>query len=113
MQGAALNYRRLLDYKAGREEKGIGLTTDQIRQIQRLYDKLKKQVERCRREADKAKGALGQLTAQLKKEFGCSTVEEAEKLLASLARDEERLEKEFDKVVKNFEAKWKDVLEEQ
>lgn len=75
------------------------------------YLRLKKQVETAQQRADQAEGALGEVTKQLKKEFGCSTLSEAKKKLKQLERQEASSKEEFDNAVEEFESKWNKNLE--
>jgi len=70
------------------------------------YMGLKKKVERAQQEADKAEGALEQVMKQLKKEFGCSTLEEAKKKLKVLEKQKQKAEKDFEIAVEEFEEEW-------
>lgn len=65
--------------------------------------RLRKRVDEHRREADKAEGALERVLAQLKEEFGCSTVEEGERLLARLQRHERKARARFEGALEEFE----------
>lgn len=67
------------------------------------YNQLQTTVEGLRKEANKAAGALDQLMSQLKKEFGCKTLEEAENLLRDLTKKEKRLAKQFEEGLQEFE----------
>ena len=51
------------------------------------YEKLKNNVDRLRREADKAEGAYDQLMGQLKDEFGFTNIKEAEKEIKKLQKE--------------------------
>lgn len=75
------------------------------------YTALKDKVDGLQRRADKVAGALDQLQAQLKKEFGCDTIAEAEKLLAKLDKDQARAEKELEAELAAFQKKWGALLE--
>jgi len=68
---------------------------------------LKTRIERRKQERDKAKGAYGQVMKQIQDEFGCKTLEQAEKLLTKMQKQQkqskeqilketEALEKELD-----------------
>lgn len=70
------------------------------------YLQLKKKVDQSQQEADKAEGALEQVIKQLKKEFGCTTLEEAKKKLKILERQQQKAETEFGDAVEEFEEKW-------
>ena len=71
---------------------------------------LKAKVASLRRRRDKARGALGEVMARLKKEHGCSSLEEAEKMLRGTKREARRLEREFARGLRAFERKWGDAL---
>jgi hypothetical protein len=71
---------------------------------------LKTKVEKIRRDADRASGAYDQGLAQLKKDFGCTTLEEAQKLLEKLKKDTELSRQNYQTALKTFEAKWGDKL---
>jgi len=68
---------------------------------------LKTRIERRKQERDKAKGAYGQVMKQIQDEFGCKSLEQAEKLLTKMQKQQkqskeqilketEALEKELD-----------------
>lgn len=69
--------------------------------LQELAD-LKSRLEHKRQEGDQASGALKQLMKQLKDEFGCDTLEEAEKKLAEMQADVAKKERKFDKKLDQF-----------
>ena len=48
------------------------------------FNKLRREAESAKAEAERAKGALSQITAQLKEQFGCDTIQEAKAKLAEL-----------------------------
>lgn len=75
------------------------------------YTELKRQVEQAQKAADRAEGALEQLEAQLKKDFNCSSIEEAEKKLKTLTREQQEAEEDFQTALEAFEEKWNDKLE--
>lgn len=64
---------------------------------------LKKKVENARDEKSRAEGALQQLQARLKDEFGVKNEEEAEKLLDKMKGELEKVRKDLDKVVTELE----------
>jgi len=72
------------------------------------YMELKKRVEQAQQEANKAEGALEQVMKQLKKEFGCTTLEQAEKKLSILEKQEQKAKIEFENAIEEFEEKWND-----
>lgn len=71
------------------------------------YRKLKQQVEEAKGEADRAQGALDQLLARLKEEFDCSNLKEAKAKLAELESKKKKAESVFEKVLADYEEKWK------
>ena len=77
--------------------------------IQRLVD-LKKKIDSARTRADRAAGALEGLLASLKKDWGCSTIEEAREKLKVMTEKTEKLRVEFGKKVEKFEEVWGDQL---
>ena len=70
------------------------------------YRQLKREHEEAKAEAEQAKGALAQLTEQLEEEFGCTSLKQAEAKLAELKAKQEQTDKEFQKALKSYEAKW-------
>ena len=75
------------------------------------YENLKAQVEEAQRKVSQAEGALNQLTLQLKNEFNCDTLEQAEALLKQLVEKSEKLSEKHDLLLAKFE-KWKEKMEE-
>jgi DNA repair ATPase RecN len=71
------------------------------------YRKLKQQVEETKAEADRAQGALDQLLSRLKEEFDCSSLKEAKAKLAELESKKKKAESVFEKVLADYEEKWK------
>ena len=53
---------------------------------------------------------MEQATKQLKDEFDCETLEEAQKLLKELEKDEIKAKEKFDRAVTRFEEKWEEKL---
>ena len=76
----------------------------------KTYNKLKAAVDEKQSEADKAAGAFEQALLQLKKEFGCSTVEEAKIKLAELEEKEKVTAKAYEKCLAEFIEKYGDAL---
>jgi predicted transcriptional regulator len=70
------------------------------------FQKLKRQEEESRREADRAQGALENLLKRLKEEFGCSGEEEAQRLLRRLSKESEKLEASLEEKVKRLEEEY-------
>jgi len=75
------------------------------------YVQLKKRVDQAKQKADKAVGALEQIMKQLKKNFGCNSLQEAEKKSKSLQKQAITSKKEFDEALEEFEEKWYDELQ--
>lgn len=73
---------------------------------------LREKVERLQRNADKAQGALDQTMKALSEEFGCDTVEDAQRKLKRLERDEASAKEDFETALKKFNTDWKDELVE-
>lgn len=71
------------------------------------YRKLKAEVERAKSDAERAQGALDQLMSRLEKEFECSSIKEAQKLLAELEAKEKAAKAAFQKAFTDYERKWK------
>ena len=76
----------------------------------RKFQELRRQFKAAEKEANQAQGQLDELMRQLQDEFNCSTVEEAEELLARWRKDELRLTERYNQRLKKFEDKWKDVI---
>lgn len=67
------------------------------------YKKLKARVEAARATRDRAAGQLDGVMARLLKDFGCSTIEQAEKLVNKLEREAAVAEREFDDAAEKFQ----------
>lgn len=76
------------------------------------YTSLRREVERKQREADRAQGALEQVKKQLKEEFACTSLEEAEKLLRQLERKCEKQEALLDKELAEWKKKYGGSLDD-
>lgn len=76
------------------------------------FQELKEEVEREKRRCDRAEGVRDQILAQLRKEHGFKSLEEAKKFLRQeeklIEREGQRLEMEVEK----FRQKWKEALDE-
>jgi len=72
------------------------------------YLALKRRVESAQQKADQADGAIGEVMKQLKKEFGCSTLNEAKRKLKQLEKQEVESKEKFDSAVEKFEEDWPD-----
>lgn len=71
------------------------------------YRKLRERVDLSRSKAEQAKGSLETLMQQLKEEFECDTLEEAQTLVKDLEKKAARAEKALEQAVATYEAKWK------
>jgi len=67
---------------------------------------LKNAHESAKTEAERAEGALIQLMSQLKSEFECDTLEEAQEKLRKLQKQQAREEKELEAAIAEYEEKW-------
>jgi predicted nuclease with TOPRIM domain len=74
------------------------------------YNKLKRQVETLKREADESKGAEDQLLQQLKSSFKCSNLDEAKDLLRKLRTKKKKLEQQLNTKKTRFEKTWVEHL---
>lgn len=72
-----------------------------------IFRRLKKEVDDATAEAQRAKGALDQMTSQLESEYGCKSPKEATALLAKLESQAEEAQKKFQRALKEYERKWK------
>lgn len=71
---------------------------------------LRTRVDELRREADRADGAYSEALRRLQTEFGCDSIEQAEKRLAKLKTEELRAAEEFDAELQTFKEKWAEEL---
>ena len=69
------------------------------------FENLKKKIEESKQKRAKAEGAIEQAMIRLEKEFGCKSLDEAEKKLevldAEIRSDEKKLEKMMEEI-ENF-----------
>jgi len=70
------------------------------------YRRLKRDVENAKTEADRAKGALTTITAQLEEEFGVDNLKEAKEALAELEAKRDKAKEKFDTALKDYQKKW-------
>lgn len=70
------------------------------------YERLSRKTDQLRQQKAQAEGALDQVISQIKEEHGCSSMKEANELLAEMERSIEDLEEKFDLSLKAFEEKW-------
>lgn len=68
--------------------------------------KLKKKVEEAKTESSELRGQLKTLTSQLKKNFKCDTVKDAEDKMKVLKKDIDKLSEEIDTKIEELETKY-------
>lgn len=78
---------------------------------QQKFQSLKERVEECRRRADKASGVMEQIQRRFRDEYDCSSVEEAEELLARLEAEEKGAAEGCDVAERAFVKKYGERLE--
>jgi len=71
---------------------------------------LKRKIGAAQARAERAAGVLDQILATLKREWGCSTIEEAKEKLKALTKRADRLSSEFREKSQKFEEVWGDEL---
>lgn len=76
------------------------------------YKALRDRVDTVRRDRDRAAGQLDALMERLRDEFGCNTLEEAEKYEATLAAEVDRTAKALQHATAEFETKWGDYVKD-
>ena len=78
----------------------------------REFQKLKADMERIQREADRADGAYKEQQSRMKDEFDVKTVKEAEAMMRKLDAEYKKADAAFRKAASTFENKWFEVLED-
>lgn len=76
------------------------------------HEELIRKLKRLERRHAEAKGAYQQILKRLKKEFGCDTLEEAEKLLEELKTKELKAHRKYVREKKQFTKKHRKALED-
>jgi len=74
------------------------------------FEKLKRTRDRLQSEVDQSKGALEETMSRLKKDFGCYTLQEAEKLLKKTDKELDKATEEFEEAMAAFQKEWGDDL---
>jgi hypothetical protein len=74
---------------------------------------LQQEVETAQQNANKAKGAYEQVLKQIKDQFKCKTLEQAEQELKRLRGEEVKAKRKYEKEMAKFKEKWKDQLEDE
>ena len=75
------------------------------------FKRLQTKVESVKKEVSQAEGALAEQMKRMKKEFGCSTLEEAETKLESLVKKAKKAEEKHISIRDDFMEKWGKELE--
>lgn len=73
---------------------------------------LKNKVDALRAKAERARGVLENVEAELKETWKCESLEEAEVLLKKLQEKERKLAGRYTKSLAAFEEKWAEELKE-
>ena len=76
------------------------------------YNELKDHAEQAQRDADKARGAAEQLTAQLITDFDCQTLRQARAKLKVILKEEADAEREYDKAYIEFVEKYPSLADQ-
>jgi len=74
------------------------------------YRNAKKRVQELNAERDRAQGAIDQQMKTLQADFGVSSIEDAEKLLKDLERQESEVKEEFETSFDSWKDKYGDKL---
>jgi len=70
------------------------------------FAKLKQDVDAAKAEAARSQGQLDSLQTQLQEEFGCASVQQAEKKLQALQDELEGLEEDFAREYRKYQQQW-------
>ncbi len=73
---------------------------------------LKNKVDALRAKAERARGVLENVEAELKETWDCATLEEAGVLLENLRGKEKKLAKRYETKLRQFEERWAEELKE-
>lgn len=74
------------------------------------FAKLKEKVESLRRKRDKSSGIMEELLRQIKAEFGCTSIKEAEEKLEQMKVEGKTMRANLDRDLEQFESKWGELL---
>lgn len=77
------------------------------------FNELQTQCGQLQRKADQAEGAAKQLRERLAKDYGCNSLEEAERVLKRKRDELAKAETHYNEQLAAFETEWADVLEEE
>lgn len=70
------------------------------------YQQLVRDSEEAKRKRDRLAGSLDSLYIQLKEEFGCKSLTEAEALLAKWEVVEEEAKREYERLLRDYEREY-------
>lgn len=76
------------------------------------FNRLREQQADTQSRIDRAEGGLSQVLKNIKSEFGCATLAEAEAELAKRRKSLSKLEASFGEALDRFKTKWKAQLKE-
>jgi len=74
--------------------------------VLKKYESLKTKADAAQSAADKASGARDQLMKQLKRDFDCSSISDAETKLSRLEKQEKKAEAALVEAIEAYEEKW-------
>ena len=77
------------------------------------YEQLKAKVDKLRRKADNAQGALDHQLKQLKTNFNCDSINDAKKLLKKLQQESTKTSNDFAAKLDAFEKTWGSILDDE
>jgi len=70
---------------------------------------LRQKLKEAEQKIAQATGAIEQLTEQLREDFGCETVEDAEKMIEDLSTEIRQMQAAQEKAMADFNERWKAV----
>ena len=76
------------------------------------WQSLKNKIESYNKQAERAAGALEQITEQLSNDFDCDSEQQGEKLIADMLKKEGKFVKEYDAAFAEFEQEHGDKLKD-
>jgi hypothetical protein len=75
------------------------------------WEEIQRRVATARSRADRAAGALAQLKKQLRREFGCKTIDEAKAKYKEMLAEEHEATTRWNRNLNTFKKKWAAQLE--
>lgn len=73
------------------------------------YPELKRRSAELAKEAERAAGRYDELMARLKKEYGCSTIKQAQKLLEQIKDEEQEALRSWNAALKKLKKDWPEL----